>query len=85
MLLFIIPGVILLILIFTAHKALTCSHESETLTCNIWRVTHVLTALYALWQVVTKFQTLRAVVNIKLAELKTRSAALKARTTSLKP
>lgn len=56
MLVFIIIGVIAL-LAFTGYKALTCSRDSEQITCYIWRVTHVLTALAALWNVRKKFQS----------------------------
>ena len=64
MLIFMMPlliiGVILLILVFTAYKSLTCSNKSETLACNLWRLAHVLTAALAVWQVYIKFQKVRA-------------------------
>ena len=55
-----IVGVILLILVFTAYKSLTCSHESETIACRLWQLAHILTAVVAVWQGIIKYQKVRA-------------------------
>jgi len=74
MLIFMMPlliiGVILLILVFTAYKALNCSNKSETLACNLWRLAHVLTAAIAVWQVYIKFQKVKAEAKKVKAEAK---------------
>lgn len=82
MLIFMMPlliiGVILLILVFTAYKALNCSNKSETLACNLWRLAHVLTAAIAVWQVYIKFQKVKAEATKVKAEAKKTFSSLAA-------
>jgi hypothetical protein len=55
-----IIGVILLILLFTVHKAFDCSNKSETLTCNLLRVANGLAVVLTFWRVYIKYQKLKA-------------------------